>query len=165
MIREQWEVLEHNPNYEVSNLGKVRNISTGRILSNRPDSKGYHRISINVGGKYKDLKIHRLVATYFIENDNPLDKIEVNHKDGNKGNNEYTNLEWVTPSENALHAFETGLHSHIGEKNTNLKLTDEEVLKIWDSNLTARQIEKIYGVSYGYARRLLKRQTRTYLLN
>jgi hypothetical protein len=51
--------------------------------------------------------IHRLVAQTFIPN--PENKPEVNHKDGNKHNCYYKNLEWVTPSENKQHAFDTGL--------------------------------------------------------
>lgn len=51
--------------------------------------------------------IHRLVAKYFC--DGYAEGLVVNHKDGNKTNNHYTNLEWVTQSENVKHAFSTGL--------------------------------------------------------
>lgn len=163
-MEEQWKVLTYNPNYAVSNLGKVRNNKSGRILSERPDNKGYCRISINVKGKYKDFKIHRLVAENFIFNDNPHEKTEVNHKDGLKSNNSFLNLEWITSSQNMKHAFELGLHSHVGERNSNLSLSDELVLEIWSSNLTPKQVAEKYGISYGYATRLIKRQVRRYLL-
>lgn len=58
--------------------------------------------------KYKDVPIHRIVATTFIPNTDSK-KIFVNHKDGDKQNNHVSNLEWVTPSENCIHAYQTGL--------------------------------------------------------
>lgn len=58
--------------------------------------------------KYKDIPVHRIVATTFIPNTDPK-KIFVNHKDGDKQNNNVSNLEWVTPSENSTHAYQTGL--------------------------------------------------------
>ena len=58
--------------------------------------------------KHKDVPVHRIVATTFIPNTDPK-KIFVNHKDGDKQNNNVSNLEWVTPSENSIHAYQTGL--------------------------------------------------------
>lgn len=59
--------------------------------------------------------VHRLVAIAYIPN--PLNKPEVNHKDGVKSNNVATNLEWATASENSIHAFETKLRTtNIGQK-------------------------------------------------
>lgn len=58
--------------------------------------------------KYKDIPVHRIVATTFIPNTDSK-KIFVNHKDGDKQNNNVSNLEWVTPSENCTHAYQTGL--------------------------------------------------------
>ncbi len=58
--------------------------------------------------KYKDIPVHRIVATTFIPNTDSK-KIFVNHKDGDKQNNDVSNLEWVTPSENCTHAYQTGL--------------------------------------------------------
>lgn len=83
----------------VSRCGLV--LGNNREIFGRPNgSMGYLL--------YKKIPIHRLVATTFIPNDNPK-RIYVNHKDGNKHNNSVSNLEWVTPSENATHAYQTGL--------------------------------------------------------
>lgn len=71
----------------------------------RKQSGGYLRGRID----RKDVYIHRLVALAFLEN--PQNKSEVNHKDGNKENNNVDNLEWVTSSENKKHAYRTGLRN------------------------------------------------------
>lgn len=68
---------------------------------------------------YNKTPVHRLVATTFIPNSDPK-KIYINHKDGDKQNNHVSNLEWVTPQENAIHAYETGLrpdNKHVLAKN------------------------------------------------
>lgn len=77
--------------------------------------------------------IHRLVAIAFI--DNPENKSQVNHIDGNKLNNNVSNLEWATASENVQHAFDTGLKvakpiQFFGETNPHCKLTDEQCEEI-----------------------------------
>lgn len=72
------------------------------------DKDGYKRIALFVEqGKRKKIHVHRLVATYYVEN--PNNKPIVNHMDGDITNNHYTNLEWVTASENTIHAIKIGL--------------------------------------------------------
>lgn len=102
-----WKAIKDATNYEVSNCGQVRNSKTGRILKGRISKSGYLQVSlVNIfTKKQKNQYIHRLVAIYFLEN--PENKREVNHKDGNKLNNDVANLEWVTPSENQLHRQKT----------------------------------------------------------
>lgn len=68
---------------------------------------GYECIKLTKDGIRESRTIHRLVAEHFIPN--PDNKSEVNHIDGDKSNNTVSNLEWSTPSENKLHALETGL--------------------------------------------------------
>ena len=100
---ENWKTIENVTNYEVSDLGQIRNTKTNYILKGRLNKSGYLQVSLTdkETKKQKNYYIHRLVAIYFLENlDN---KREVNHKDGNKLNNNVDNLEWVTPSENQKH--------------------------------------------------------------
>ena len=70
-------------------------------------------INLCKNGKYKSICIHRLVGIYFVENNNGFNVL--NHIDGNKHNNHYTNLEWVTRSENIKHAFNNGLNAYTKE--------------------------------------------------
>lgn len=93
--------------YEISSNGKVRNLKTRRMLRPGKDKCGYLHVSLSKNGKTKTLKIHRLVANAFIENFENLP--QVNHKDGNKENNNVNNLEWVTCSGNLKHAYKNGL--------------------------------------------------------
>lgn len=96
------ELVNDVKRYKISNLGRIKG-RTGRINTGW-DNNGYTHVSIG----NKSYQLHRLVALAFIKS-NDLKKIEVNHIDGNKKNNELTNLEWVTHKENVQHAFDTGL--------------------------------------------------------
>jgi len=78
----------------------------GRWLKISIDRYGYAYVCLFKEGVRKNLKIHRLVAQAFLV---ASDKPHVNHIDGYKLNNRASNLEWVTPKENKIHAFKTGL--------------------------------------------------------
>ena len=90
--------------YEITREGEIINKHTGHILLGQPNGKGYLRVSIS--GKL--MFIHRLVAEKYIPNPNNYE--QVNHKDGNKLNNNVDNLEWVTNQQNRNHAVENELH-------------------------------------------------------
>lgn len=104
---EKYIIINGFDNYAISNYGNVKNIKNGRLLKLQVSKNGYYNYSLCQNGIKKNLMVHRLVALYFIEN--PDNKPYVNHKDGNKLNNHYTNLEWVTAKENDTHARTTGL--------------------------------------------------------
>lgn len=93
-VVETFVKIEGFENYEVSNLGKVRNIKSGKILKPQPDKDGYLRLGLYENNKKKKLFLHRIIATTFI--DNPEGKPCVNHIDENKLNNDLSNLEWCT---------------------------------------------------------------------
>lgn len=118
--------------YLIYENGDLINLKTNKKIKAFDNGVGYLRVGIYVGqNKHRPIYIHRLLAQTFIPN--PENKIEVNHKDGNTKNNDLSNLEWVTKSENQLHAYKIGLNKpspSMGEKNGNAVLTDEIVTKI-----------------------------------
>ena len=130
MEKEIWKVIpDTQERYEISSFGRVRSIertikySDGRIykypskiLHLTTDAYGYHTFQIRNHGKHCYYKVHRVVATVFIPN--PLIKREVNHKNGLKTDNRVANLEWVTSSENKVHAIK----NHLSEPTKNLRI-------------------------------------------
>jgi hypothetical protein len=92
--------------YYVTKCGKVFN-RYGRELKPSLNKGGYRFLSLSYQGKTKTTMLHRMLAECFIPN--PNNYPQINHKDGNKLNNELSNLEWCTPSYNVQHAWDTGL--------------------------------------------------------
>ena len=90
--------------YEVSNWGKVRNGAKKLKMS---CSKGYPSVILCNNGYRKSIRVHRLVAMAFIKN--PFNFPCINHKDGNKENNNFNNLEWCTQKQNIQHAWDNKL--------------------------------------------------------
>lgn len=125
-MQEIWKEIKDYPNYQISNLGRVKTLKyysnihkkyydRELVLKEKINSHGYKFIGLGCGkrGNKKNFAIHRLVAEAFIPNPNNLP--EINHKDGNKRNNRAENLEWCTRSQNMLHAYKLGLHKPIQE--------------------------------------------------
>jgi Tol biopolymer transport system component len=99
---ETYKIIKNLENYSISNWGNVKNNRTGMVLKFR-DCFGYNRIRFYNKDKKQgqNIYVHRLVAEYFIPN--PENKRQVNHIDGDRSNNHYTNLEWATNGENQIH--------------------------------------------------------------
>lgn len=113
--------------YEITEDGRVW--STYYHLWLNPDiaHNGYLRVRLYHKEGSKKFAVHVLVAKHFLENTE--NKPEVNHIDGNKTNNNVFNLEWVTGSENQLHAFKSGLHERTREASKrNMKLVQKWVM-------------------------------------
>lgn len=112
-------------NYLVSNFGEIINLKSGRKLKACNFGNGYKGVNLYKNKKYFSKSIHRLVGIAFI--DNPENKPQINHKDGNKHNNNINNLEWNTSSENLSHRYTTGLYSQKGFNNSNSKMTEKDL--------------------------------------
>lgn len=139
-------------NYEVSNIGEVRNATTKKVLSQYTDKDGYKQTTIVINGRQYHPGVHRFVAIAFIPN--PDNKPEVNHKNGVKYINVVDNLEWATCSENIKHAFDTGLKfSILGSNNVLSHYTDKQIMKVCElleKNISNKNISKRTGVDRKY---------------
>lgn len=121
---EEWrDVVGYEGKYQVSNLGNVRSVDRtftnacgvnvtrkGVMLKPMLNQGGYMKVTMHKDGKVNTEVIHRCVAEAFIPNENNLP--QVNHKDGNKRNNNVSNLEWCTALENMHHAINQGLRNN-----------------------------------------------------
>lgn len=104
-MKELWRHMVNHPDLLISNYGNIKRESTGHIFPKYINHGGYYYCSLCDQGKKFVAKCHREVAKAFIENiDN---KPCVNHKDGNKLNNNVDNLEWCTYRENSIHSIYT----------------------------------------------------------
>lgn len=132
---------QYNDLLEVSNLGKVRTIdrvvlgkgyknsTTRKLIKSKLRVIQFIHKYPSIRDRKQFLRVHRMVAKCFVAN--PENKPEVNHKDGNKLNNHYSNLEWCTRSENQQHAVINGLIKPVkGQDHWNNKLDQIQVLVI-----------------------------------
>ena len=93
-----WRSIDCCINYQISNIGNVRNANTGRILKTRENRDGYMVMDLRTDGKKQNVKIHRLVAKAFVVN--AYNKTQVDHIDNDKKNNCANNLRWATHQDN-----------------------------------------------------------------
>ena len=105
VINEEWRSITGYINYQVSNIGRVRNVKKGRIFHQSIDTNGYCYVKLRDGSKPTNCRVQRLVAKEFL--DNPQNKPFVDHIDRNKLNNCINNLRWVTNQENQMNAPKT----------------------------------------------------------
>lgn len=133
-------------NYEVSSDGEnVRNIKTGKMKKQQKINSGYLTVSLHKNGKSKNCLVHRLVAFTFPElvpNDDPINKIWINHKNEDKTSNAWTNLEWCTPEYNSN--FGTGLQRMKQTKKENPHIFTEEERKVISDRMTGEK-HPLYG--------------------
>lgn len=128
--------------YEITESGEIINIHNGHKRVLQPNTKGYLRVMING----KNLFVHRLVAEKYVPN--PENKPQVNHIDGNKLNNHYTNLEWATNQENRNHAIKYGLHT-MGEDCSWSKLNNDKVkfIRKHKDDITVKEFTELFNVT------------------
>lgn len=173
MDNELWVPIEESEHCYISNKGRLyreEHVTTavrggtpfpltvpGKYIgTNNLSTKGYPRVNL----RDRIYLVHRLVAKYFIPNYE--NKSQVNHKDGNKLNNEVINLEWVTNQENRDHAVLTGLH-----KGPKCLFSEQQTMDMWElyrAGYTQRELAVIYSTkqqtiskSIARARRLFYR--------
>lgn len=144
-VMEKWKYIEdYEGLYEVSNLGRVRSLYTGKILKPRTQGSGYLQVDLYKDGKKKNYFIHRLVALAFIPNDDPEHKTEVNHiNDEDKTDNRACNLNWMDHKQNVNWGTRNERSSqnrinHPDMSKTIRQMTlDGQVVAIWPSIMEA----------------------------
>lgn len=135
--------------FTIDDSGNIYDIELGRYKKQIPNAKGYMKVTFHINGKTKGFFVHRLVLSHFNPCDG-MDKLQVNHIDGNKKNNGLSNLEWCTQSENQIHAFKHGLITRKGTHNSQARLTEEQVIDIANmimNNVTYKEIMEKYDIS------------------
>ena len=154
---EIWKKAVGYSSYEVSNLGRIKTFNwknTGREAIMKPalDGSGYLRtVMKDDNGVSKTIKVHRIVLNTFDFNDN-YKTLEVNHKDGNKSNNNIENLEWVTRHQNIQHCIDNNLQYILkGEEIGNSILKEKDVIYIRQNFkprvYTRKMLANKFGVS------------------
>ena len=157
-MEEIWKTIEDYPNYMVSNMGRVKRLSTGyyrrteKILNPQIQSNGYLHINLSQKGKTKCFLVHRLIAQVFIPNPNNLP--QVNHINENKTDNRVENLEWCDRKYNINYGNgiskrvktnkENGTYKKIGEINS--KIRSKSILQFSKDNSFIRKWDSIIDV-------------------
>lgn len=148
---EVWAVIESYPSNLVSSHGRVWSAAHRRLRSTRRMDRYYVALSKSQGGNFL---LHRVVAAAFVPGQ--FKRAVVNHKDGLKNNNIWTNLEWVTQQRNNQHAREMGLNP--------LKLTDQQVddlrRQVAESKRPFKDIAEEFGTTSQYVGYLCSGQGR-----
>ena len=159
MLTEEWrDVPGYQGLYEVSSEGRVRSLiqlipsahASGerrikKILNPQINKQGRLRVSLCKQGEPTWHQVHRLVLLTF-DGAPPFEGAECRHRDNDPTNNHASNLHWGTHTDNMQDKTTHGTQL-IGEKQPNARLNDEAVRSIRKSELSTRQLAKLYGVS------------------
>lgn len=131
---EIWKQTNYE-NYQVSNLGNVRNTKTKRVLKNSlSKSNGYYKVSLSrKGERSKVIEVHRLVAETFIPRNESL-KLVVDHIDGNRLNNKVSNLQWITSKANNAKANRVNKNPRFTKQQKN------EIKKLYSTGISLIQL-------------------------
>lgn len=141
----EWkDVVGYEGIYKVSSNGEIFSVISGKNLRPVKSSTGYLHVQLYLNHKPKTINVHKIVADAFLP---PKDGCpEINHKDGNKANNDLTNLERVSKKENARHAINTGLRksSPMAGRTGASNPRSKEILQY---SLSGEYLRSFYGIS------------------
>lgn len=167
MVNENWVTINDFPNYLLSDKGRVMNKSTAKLVATPMHQHGYRCVRLWKNNKTKLFKLYRLIAIHFIPNQE--NKKFINHIDGNRLNEELSNLEWCTASENMIHAYKNNLSvgnfkkgdpGGIKQGHSTLSIDDRKLLGQWYKSgfYDERKMPKIFGVTGPYATRVARKE-------
>lgn len=159
MIKIEWKRLIYQNKdlgdyYFISNTGEIKNAKTNFVRKKSVNKEGYYQVGLSLGSRENKpcIRVHRAVAETFIPN--PHKKPEVNHKDGNKLNNNVSNLEWCTNAENIQHAITMGLQKSRNEKK--IKQIDKNTMEVLRVFSSIKEAKKAFNKSTGAINDCLK---------
>lgn len=160
-MEEIWkDVKDYKGLYQVSNIGNVKSLRNNKILKFLYRRKeAYASVILCDDKKRKQFTVHRLVCVAFLLN--PENKEQVNHKNGIKNDNRLENLEWVTRSENIIHAFNIGLKKIKKGQNHGMSKINEiqaKEIKYTHFDISLKEIGKIYGIKASQVCKIKKGQ-------
>lgn len=156
-VEEIWmEIPETDGAYSVSNFGVVRSNrkNPAKTLSDWAHPAGYRRVAL---GRNKIRYVHRLVATCFCPNPHGLPAVD--HIDGNRENNQATNLRWVTAKQNINYGSER--HKWAAQRAASVRrrihgVRKAEYERLVSMGFSLRQIAKLFGTTHGSVSRSLR---------
>lgn len=145
--------------FRVDDQGNVYG-KRGNILKGCIDRCGYREVCLSLKGKQKSVLVHRLILKSFKPCEN-MDKLDVNHINGNKLDNRLINLEWCTRSENINHSYKNRLQDNATNQYGNFKVISQEEVELMKilrlEGKTQKEIAKTIGCSTKTVRKYLKR--------
>lgn len=173
------DVVGYESLFSVSSRGRVYSKRTGKILKQFVHKNGYCIIATKIGGRQgvnKAFKVHRLVADAFLDppsahiidvvSETAYKTVLVNHKDGDKRNNSFTNLEWCTYSQNTKHAVDNGLidYSKTSGANNVMSIfeTEEDRYNTYIEYLKSGLSQREFAKSRGFTHSVISRMRRDY---
>lgn len=158
---EVWKSIPgYEDQYEASTYGRIRSlprngtIKTKRVLSLNHKNSGYIDVTLNKDGKRTTTHVHQLIAKTFI--DNPENKPQVNHINGDKTDNRIENLEWATSRENIRHKFDA-----LGYKVVRHGMKPVMCVETGEVFDAIKSAEREYGNSFGAIQRVVNSKRRT----
>jgi hypothetical protein len=158
-------VLNFEGRFWISDHGRIISYNGrydgARFMSPHLDSLGYYNTQLRKSPLSIKKRVHQLVGEHYCEMiPTPGERMVWNHKDGNKLNNHYTNLEYVTAGQNMSHAVSMGLHNLKGENHPHRKLTEKQVLEIRQlrkDGLLYKDIASMYDIGRRQASDIARR--------
>lgn len=153
--------------YTINSDGQVFSIRSNKYLKPIVKHNGYLQVNLTKGKKRKACMIHQLVAEAFLNKpDNYGSVVVINHIDGNKQNNNVSNLEYITQQNNVIHGFKTGLNTNVGYNHPrSLKLSNEtidRIVRLSNEGNSGEAIGRMIGISGDSARRIIKNPDKYY---
>lgn len=172
MKTELWQEIPGYPDYEASNLGRIRSWKSGngrgdraivpRILRSAPDSYGYQQVVLMKDGDRYARKVHHLVLWAFV-GERPHRHMEACHGPAGRSNNSIDNLSWGTKTKNHGEDRRRDGTSSNGEQNGRAKLNEHNIIEIRNSTLNKNDLAMKFGVSICTINDILKGRTWTHV--